>query len=88
MRAQLSLSVTFAVLFVCFDLQKSLLCSYIYLEIKKECGEQIESLEEQLNRDGSDTKKINIEKSLDKALKYIENISKMYMRAKSTQGEV
>src|SRR5690606_15380228 len=54
-----------------------------YLEIKKECRERIESLEEQLSKDGSDTKKINIEKSLDRALKYIENIPKMY-----SEGEI
>ena len=37
-----------------------------YLDIKKECKEQIESLEEQLSRDGSDAKKVNIEKPLDR----------------------
>jgi hypothetical protein len=54
-----------------------------YLEIKDECRKRIESLEEQLSKDGSDAKKINIEKSLDKALKYIENIPKMY-----SEGEI
>lgn len=37
-----------------------------YLDIKKECKEQIESLEEQLSKDGSDAKKVNIEKPLDR----------------------
>src|SRR5690606_24499785 len=54
-----------------------------YLEIKDECKKRIESLEEQLSKDGSDAKKINIDKSLDKALKYIENIPKMY-----SEGEI
>lgn len=49
-----------------------------YIEIKKECKEQIESLEEQLSKDGSDAKKVNIEKSLDKALQSIVNIPKLY----------
>jgi hypothetical protein len=40
-------------------------------------------LEEQLSKDGSDTKKINVEKSLDRALKYIESIPKMY-----SEGEI
>src|SRR5690606_11045375 len=34
-----------------------------YLEIKSECKERIQSLEEQLSKDGSDTKSINIDKS-------------------------
>ena len=38
-----------------------------YLEIKDECKTRIESLEEQLSKDGSDAKKINIEKFLDRA---------------------
>ena len=54
-----------------------------YLEIKDECKTRLESLEEQLSKDGSDAKKINIEKSLDRALKYIENIPKMY-----SEGEI
>ena len=54
-----------------------------YLEIKDECKKRIENLEEQLSKDGSDTTKINIEKSLDRALKYIENIPKMY-----SEGEI
>ncbi|QGA24892.1 hypothetical protein [Sphingobacterium zhuxiongii] len=49
-----------------------------YLEIKKECKERIESLEEQLSKDGSDSKKINIDKSLDRALQNIANIPKLY----------
>ena len=49
-----------------------------YLDIKKECKEQIESLEEQLSRDGSDAKKVNIEKPLDRALQSIINIPKLY----------
>lgn len=49
-----------------------------YLEIKKECKERIESLEEQLSKDGSDAKKINIDKSLDRALQNIANIPKVY----------
>src|SRR5690606_33103277 len=49
-----------------------------YLEIKKECKEQIESLEEQLSKDGSDTKKINIDKTLNRALQSIVNIPKLY----------
>jgi hypothetical protein len=36
-----------------------------------------------LSKDGSDTKKINVEKSLDRALKYIESIPKMY-----SEGEI
>lgn len=59
-----------------------------YLETKRECKEQIEKLEEKLNRDGSDAKKINIDKSLDRALRYVESIPKMYSEAKSTQGEI
>ncbi|MGV8092262.1 MAG: hypothetical protein AB2L24_10405 [Mangrovibacterium sp.] len=54
-----------------------------YLEIKDECKKRIESLEEQLSKDGSDAKKINIEKSLDRALKYIESIPKIYV-----EGEI
>ena len=54
-----------------------------YLEIKKEYKERIESLEEQLSKDSSDNKKINIENSLDRALRYIESISKMY-----SEGEI
>ena len=54
-----------------------------YLEIKKECKDQIESLEKQLSKDGSDTKKINIDKSLDKALQSLVNISKLY-----SEGEI
>lgn len=54
-----------------------------YLEIKDECKTRIESLEEQLSKDGSDTNKINIDKSLNRALKYIENIPKMY-----SEGEI
>ena len=49
-----------------------------YLEIKKEYKEQIESLEEQLSKDGSDTKKINIDKSLDRALHSVVKIPKLY----------
>lgn len=54
-----------------------------YLEIKDECRKRIEGLEEQLSKDGSDAKKINIDKSLNRALKYIENIPKMY-----SEGEI
>src|SRR5690606_35937290 len=49
-----------------------------YLEIKDECKKRIERLEEQLSKDGSDAKKINVEKSLDRALKYIGSIPKLY----------
>lgn len=49
-----------------------------YLDIKKECIGQIEKLEEQLSKDGSDTKKFNVDKTLDKALQYIQNIPKLY----------
>src|SRR5690606_31232870 len=49
-----------------------------YLEIKKECRERIESLEAQLSKDGSDTKSINIDKALDRALHSIVNIPKLY----------
>ena len=49
-----------------------------YLEIKKECKEKIERLEEQLSKDGLNTKKINIDKSLDRALQSIVNIPKLY----------
>ena len=36
-----------------------------------------------MSKDSSETKKINIEKSLDRALSYIENIPKMY-----SEGEI
>ena len=49
-----------------------------YLEIKKECRGKIEQLEEQLSKGGSDAKKINIDKSLDKVLEYIESMPKLY----------
>src|SRR5699024_10989821 len=49
-----------------------------YLEIKDECKTRIESMEEQMSKDGSDAKKINIDKSLERTLKYIEIIPKMY----------
>lgn len=39
-----------------------------FLDIKKGCKERIEKSEEQLSKDGSDTKNFNIEKSLDKVL--------------------
>lgn len=54
-----------------------------YLEIKKECRERIESLEEQLSKDSSDTKSINIDKALDRALQSIVNIPKLY-----SEGEI
>ena len=54
-----------------------------FLEIKKECKDRIECLEEQLSKDGSDIKKVDIEKSLDKALRYIESIPKLY-----SEGEI
>ncbi|NGM89945.1 recombinase family protein, partial [Parapusillimonas sp. SGNA-6] len=38
-----------------------------YLDIKRECKEKIERLEEQLSKDGLNTKKTNIDKTLDKA---------------------
>src|SRR5690606_23118783 len=49
-----------------------------YLDIKRECKEKIERLEEQLSKDGLNTKKTNIDKTLDKALQHIQNISKLY----------
>src|SRR5690606_16040103 len=49
-----------------------------YLDIKKECKEQIEILEGQLSKNDTDNAKINVDKSLDRALKYIENIPQMY----------
>ncbi len=49
-----------------------------YLDIKKECKGQIEKLEEQLSKDGSDTKNFNVDKTLDKALQHIQNIPKLY----------
>ncbi len=49
-----------------------------YLEIKKACKDQIESLEERLSKDGWSTQKVNIDKSLDKALQNIVNIPKLY----------
>ena len=49
-----------------------------YLDIKKECKEQIEILERQLSKNDTDNAKINVDKSLDRALKYIENIPQMY----------
>src|SRR5690606_38915906 len=49
-----------------------------FLDIKKECKTRIEKLEEQLSKDGSDTKNFNIDKTLDKALSYIQNIPKLY----------
>lgn len=54
-----------------------------YLEIKDECKTRIESLEEQLSKDGSDTKSINIDKTLDRALQSIVNIPKLY-----SEGEI
>lgn len=49
-----------------------------YLEIKKECKQQIESFEEQLSKDGLNAKKVNIDKTLDKALQGIVNIPRLY----------
>ena len=49
-----------------------------YLEIKKECREKIEHLEEQLSKDGSDNRGINIDKALERALHSIVNIPKLY----------
>jgi len=49
-----------------------------YLEIKKECREKIERLEEQLSKEGLNAKKVNIDKSLDRALQSIVNIPKLY----------
>lgn len=49
-----------------------------YLEIKKECRAQIEHLEEQLSKDGSDNRGINIDKALERALHSIVNIPKLY----------
>ena len=49
-----------------------------YLDIKKECREKIERLEEQLSKDGLNAKKINIDRSLDRALQNIVNIPKLY----------
>ncbi|WP_341837349.1 recombinase family protein [Chitinophaga pollutisoli] len=49
-----------------------------YLDIKKECKEKIETLEEQLSKDGSDTKGFDINKTLDRALHSIVNIPKLY----------
>lgn len=49
-----------------------------HLEIKDGCRKPIESLDEQFSKDGSDTKKEFFETSLSRALKYIENILKMY----------
>ena len=49
-----------------------------YLDIKRECKEKIERLEEQLSKDGLNTKKTNIDKTLDKALQHIQNIPKLY----------
>lgn len=54
-----------------------------YLDIKKECKEQIERLEGQLSKDGSDTNKINIEKSVDRVLSYIDNVPRAY-----SEGEI
>ncbi|GAB3015797.1 hypothetical protein GCM10027051_19770 [Niabella terrae] len=50
-----------------------------YLEIKKDCKEKIEQLEEQISKDSLNIKKVNIEKSLDRALQSIVNIPKLYM---------
>src|SRR5690554_1363298 len=49
-----------------------------YLDIKRECKEKIERLEERLSKDGLNAKKINIDKSLDRALQSIVNIPKLY----------
>src|SRR5690606_16159488 len=49
-----------------------------YLEIKKDCREKIERLEEQLSKDGSNAKKVNIDNSLERALHSIVNIPKLY----------
>jgi len=39
-----------------------------YPDIKRECRDKIEKLEEYLSKDSSDTKQINIEKVLDKVI--------------------
>lgn|SRR5690606_348535 len=49
-----------------------------YLDIKRECRDKIEKLEEQLSKDGSDTKQINIDRVLDKAIQNIVNIPRHY----------
>jgi site-specific DNA recombinase len=49
-----------------------------YLDIKRECKEKIERLEEQLSKEGLNAKKVNIDKSLDRALQSIVNIPKLY----------
>ena len=49
-----------------------------YLDVKRECRDKIEKLEEQLSKDGSDTKQINIDRLLDKAIQNIVNIPRLY----------
>src|SRR5690606_12749479 len=49
-----------------------------YLEIKTESKQHIETLEEQLSKDGLNAKKTNIDKSVDRALQRIVNIPKPY----------
>ncbi|KGO78826.1 hypothetical protein Q763_16715, partial [Flavobacterium beibuense F44-8] len=50
-----------------------------YILIKKECREQIENLEEQLNKEETLTKQVNINKLVDKALESLTNIGKLYV---------
>ena len=49
-----------------------------YLDIKRKCRDKIEKLEEQLSKDGSDTKQINIDRVLDRAIQNIVNIPRLY----------
>ncbi len=49
-----------------------------YMEVKNECKAQIEILEGKMSKGGLNNKKVNIEKSLDRALQSIVNIPKLY----------
>src|SRR5690606_1753059 len=52
-----------------------------YLEIKKECKEKIEKLEEQLAKnDTPNLTEQSINRKLDKALGIVENISNLYIQ--------
>ena len=54
-----------------------------YIQIKKECKEQIEILEEQLNKVDSTVKTININNLIEQALQSVTNLGRLY-----TEGQI
>src|SRR5690606_19857978 len=48
------------------------------IEIRDDCDSRITGLEEQLSKNGSDAKKLNIDKPFARGLKSIETMPKMY----------